>query len=369
MMRAHPLESIGLDDAIRMQFKLVDVMSRHFPGCEALGQGDLGLVPGLNQPATTRKVEEVIADFFGGADAVLVRGAGTGALRQALASVLSPGRRLLVHQAPIYPTTLSSIEEMGIVTIALDYNDPVALQMNERLAPIDAALVQLARQKIDDRYDAGSVVRAIKSAKDIPVITDDNYAVMKVRSIGVEMGADLSTFSLFKLLGPEGVGCVVGRGRLVASIRKKHYSGGCQIQGHEALAALRMLAYAPVAFAIQARACDEIAQRLQRGEIRGVKDAFICNAQSRVLLVELEKENAQQVLQKAEALGALPYPVGSESLYEVQPLFYRISGTFKKDDPSLERRMIRINPMRSGPDTVMRILKTAIEQAEVESCT
>ena len=365
-MRTYPLESIGLEEAIQKQFRLVDVMTRHFHGSEALGLGDLGLVSGINQPKTTRMVEEVIADFFGGEDAVLVRGAGTGAMRYALASALAPGRRLLVHQAPIYPTTLSSIEEMGIVTVEMDYNEPAVLEKSEILAPIDAALVQLTRQKIDDRYDAGRVIRAIKKGKDVPVITDDNYAVMKVRSIGVETGADLSTFSLFKLLGPEGVGCVVGLGRLIASIRKKQYSGGCQVQGHEALRALRMLAYAPVAFAIQARTGEELVQRLQRGEVRGVKDAFLCNAQSKVLLVELEKENAAKVLEKAEALGALPHPVGSESVYEMSPLFYRVSATFKKDDPSLEKRTIRINPMRSGPDTVMRILKTAIEQAEVE---
>ncbi len=367
-MHAYPLESVSLDDAVQMQFTLVDVMTRHFRGSEALGQGDLGIVPGINQPATTRKVEEVIAEFFGAADAVLLRGAGTGALRQALASVLRPGRKLLVHRAPIYPTTLSSIEEMGIVTVEADYNDPVALEKSKDLASIDAALVQLARQKLDDSYSADAVIRAIKHAKNAPVVTDDNYAVMKVRSIGVEMGADLSTFSLFKLLGPEGVGCVVGRRDLVGSIRKKQYSGGCQIQGHEALGAMRMLAYAPVAFAIQAKAGDEIVRRLRGGEIPGIKDAFICNAQSRVLLVELEKENAAKVLQRAEALGALPYPVGSESLYEVQPLFYRISGTFQKSDPSLEKRMLRINPMRSGPETVLRILKTAIEQADVEPC-
>jgi hypothetical protein len=36
-------------------------------------------------------------------------------------------------------------------------------------------------------------------------VTDDNYAVMKVPRIGCQCGADLSCFSLFKLLGPGGV--------------------------------------------------------------------------------------------------------------------------------------------------------------------
>jgi hypothetical protein len=37
--------------------------------------------------------------------------------------------------------------------------------------------------------------------RSIPVITDENYAVMRVAKIGVECGAELSAFSMFKLLG------------------------------------------------------------------------------------------------------------------------------------------------------------------------
>ena len=60
-------------------------------------------------------------------------------------------------------------------------------------------------------------------------------------------------------------------------------------------------------------------------------------------------------------MGAIPNPVGSESKYEFAPLFYRISGTFRKSDPGLEYRMIRINPMRSGPETILRILENAVK--------
>ena len=58
---------------------------------------------------------------------------------------------------------------------------------------------------------------------------------MKVDKIGCECGADVSCFSTFKLQGPEGIGCVVGRKAIVDRIRKMHYSGGCQTQGWEAL--------------------------------------------------------------------------------------------------------------------------------------
>lgn len=70
------------------------------------------------------------------------------------------------------------------------------------------------------------------------------------------------------------------------------------------------------------------------------------------------------MLEEAEKLGGLPNPVGAESKYEAAPMFYRVSGTFRKADPTLEERMIRINPNRSGPDTIIRILKESIRKAK-----
>ena len=137
-----------------------------------------------------------------------------------------------------------------------------------------------------------------------------------------------------------------------------------QTQGHEALDVLRGLVYAPVALAIEAEESEKCVKRLRSGEIPEVKEAFIANAQSKVILVELKENIAQRVLVEAEKLGAAPYPIGCESRYEMVPLFYRISGTFRKADPTLEQRMIRINPLRAGSDTVIRILKEAIERGK-----
>ena len=47
-------------------------------------------------------------------------------------------------------------------------------------------------------------------------------------------------------------------------------------------------------------------------------------------------------------------------------MMYRVSGTFRAADPTLEKRMIRVNPMRSGADTIIRILKSAIEDVKKE---
>ncbi|MDR2259270.1 MAG: aminotransferase [Treponema sp.] len=360
-MRTFPLPALTLDEAIEKQFALVKAITGHFSGAEFLSTGDLGLVPGLGRPRSTAGAEAVLAEFFGQEDAVLVRGAGTGSIREALQAAFFPGASVFIHDAPPYPTTKASFEALGLKTIAADFNNPAERGGAYKRSGAHGALVQLARQKPDDSYDYEDLIASLKAAlPDKPVITDDNYAVMKVPRIGCEAGADLSCFSLFKLLGPEGLGCVAGKKIYVEKIRGGHYSGGVQVQGHEAMEALRALVYAPAALAIQARVCDEVVNRLCSGEVPGVSNAFAANAQSRVIIVELEKPDAPEVLKRAERFGAAPYPVGSESRYEITPLFYRVSGTFLKSDPSLISRMLRINPMRSGADTVLDILRRAM---------
>lgn len=92
---------------------------------------------------------------------------------------------------------------------------------------------------------------------------------------------------------------------------------------------LRGLVYAPVSLAVSAAVGEECAKRFQAGEVPGVRRAFVTNGRSRVLLVELDQNIAGQVLAEAKKLGAAPYPVGAESKYELAPMFYRVSGTFR----------------------------------------
>ncbi len=400
---------------MELQFKVVDCITREFPGHEILTRGDLGVVPGLNKPVTTMKAEKVIARVFDAEAAMLVRGAGTDAIADALYAVVKPGQTLLVHTSPIYSTTQTTIDRQGIKTVAADFNDPDSIRtvMSQVVKPgqtllvhtspiysttqttidrqgiktvaadfndpdsirtvmsqnpqIRAALVQYTRQSMTDRYDMEQVISVIKSCRDIPIVTDDNYAVMKVAKNGTQCGADLACFSTFKLQGPEGIGCIVGKQEYIDFLVKLNYSGGSQTQGHEALEVLRGLVYAPVSLAIQAQVNDRLVQRLNAGEIGGIKDAFLANAQSKVLLVEFDRPIAQQVLVEAEKLGAAPNPIGAESRYELSPMFYRVSGTFRATDPTITQRMIRINPMRCGDDTVIRILREAMER--VISCS
>lgn len=211
-MKTFPLESISLDEAMEFQFRMIDEITKEFKGHEILNRGDLGVVPNLNKPLTTYKVEKVIANFFHAEKAIMVRGSGTGAIRYAMFSCIKCNEKLLVHTAPVYSTTLTTIEMLGLNLVQANFNDLDSIEkaMNEN-PDIKAALVQYTRQSLDDCYDMKKVISKIKSIKDIPVITDDNYAVMKVSKIGTECGADLSCFSCFKLGGPEGIGMIVGK--------------------------------------------------------------------------------------------------------------------------------------------------------------
>ena len=363
-MITYPLHSISLDEAKKLQFKIIDTVTKHFDGRGVLSLGDLGVVKGLNKPTYTIKVEKVFAEVFDAEAAILVRGAGTGAIRWGLISFMKPGDTILVHEAPIYPTSKVTIETMGLKVVTVNFNDINSIKEVVLKNPeIKGALVQNTRQKIDDSYDLEEVITAIKEAnKEIKIITDDNYAALKVKKIGNQCGADLGSFSSFKVLGPEGVGVLLGSKELIDKVYALNYSGGSQVQGHEAMEALRGLVYAPVALAIQSEVNEELVTRLSNGEIEEVKTAFLANAQSKVLLVEFKEDIAEEILNITTKYGAASHPVGSESKYEFVPMMYRVSGTFRAADSTLEKRMIRINPMRSGADTIIRILKTAIDE-------
>lgn len=363
-MKTYPLHSISLDEAKKLQFKIIDTITKHFDGREVLSLGDLGVVKGLNKPTYTKKVENVFAEVFEAEAAILVRGAGTGAIRWGLISFMKSGDTILVHEAPIYPTSKVTIETMGLNVVTANFNNLDDIkEVISKHPEIKGALVQNTRQKIDDFYELEEVITTIKeSNENIRIVTDDNYAALKVKKIGNQCGADIGSFSCFKILGPEGVGVLIGKKDLIDKVYSLNYSGGSQVQGHEAMEALRGLVYAPVSLAIQSEVNEELVSRLKSGEIPEIKDAFLANAQSKVLLVELKEDIAEEVLEITTKYGAASHPVGSESKYEFVPMMYRVSGTFRAADPTLEKRMIRINPMRSGADTIIRILKSSIEE-------
>jgi cystathionine beta-lyase/cystathionine gamma-synthase len=360
------LPSLSIEEAQEKQFKLVHMMSRHFEGRKFLSMGDLGVAPKYKRPEQTYLVERVLADFFGTEDCALVRGAGTGAIRNILSMLLSAGEQMFIHTAPVYTTTKETIRILGIKTVGADYNDLDSVRAAIRNHPdVKVFYVQHARQQPTDHYHLEDVIKTVKEERpDLPIVVDDNYCAMKMKGIGVELGADYSTFSGFKLLGPEGIAVIAGKKEGIERVHQYNYSGGGQVQGYEAMEMLRMMTFAPVSLAIQGEQVEKLCQELNEGAVAGIRAAYITNAQSKNVIVELEDPIAQEVIKLSDTHGAATHPVGAESKYEIIPMIYRVSGSFLEAQPELKEYGLRINPMKSGASTIIDILRKVIPLAK-----
>jgi hypothetical protein len=356
------LPSLSIEAAQEKQFKLVHMMSRHFEGRQFLSLGDLGVSPKWKRPEQTYRVEKVLADFFETEDCALVRGAGTGAIRNILSMLLSAGEQMFIHTAPVYTTTKETLRILGIKTVAADYNDLELLRASLQNHPeVKVFYVQHARQQPTDLYNLADVIKTVKAERpDLPIVVDDNYCAMKMKGIGVELGADYSTFSGFKLLGPEGIAVIVGKKEAISRVHQYNYSGGGQVQGHEAMELIRMMTFAPVSLAIQGEQVEKLCQELNEGAVAGIRTAYITNAQSKNVIVELDDPIAQAVISLSDQHGAATHPVGAESKYEILPMIYRVSGSFLEAQPELKEYGLRINPMKSGANTIIAILRKVI---------
>ena len=359
---SYPLDMISFEEEIENQYRLVDIMHRNFDGYDALSEGDYGCHIDGGRPQRTKKVEKVLAEYFGSEDAALVRGGGTGAIRSLCFAMIKSGDTVLVHDASMYYTSQLTLEGIGANIIKTDFNDFENIR-KELKKGVDVLYIQRVRQKMTDHYDAIEIIEKVRRIdKKVKIIVDENYAVNKVKKLGCAVGADASTFSTFKLLGIPGIGLICGKKELIKRIHEQNYSGGGQVQGPEASEVLRSLVNNPVLLAVQNKSVDEIVRRLENKEVRHVEKALKANIEERIILVKLDLPIAREVNEAAEKHGALPHPVGSESRYEVQSLFYRVARVMIEENPLYEKYVIRINPMRSGPDTVIRILKEAINQ-------
>ncbi|WP_423408419.1 aminotransferase class V-fold PLP-dependent enzyme [Heyndrickxia sp. MSNUG] len=358
------LPSLSIEEAKKLQFKLVHMMSRHFEGKQFLSMGDLGVSPKWKRPEQTYRAERAIADFFETEECALVRGAGTGAIRIILSTLLSAGDKMLIHFAPVYTTTKETIRILGIQTEKVDFNELNSVREAVKNTDAKVFYIQHARQQPTDTYHLKEVIEAVKTVRpDLPIVVDDNYCAFKTKGIGVEYGADYSTFSGFKVLGPEGVAIIVGKKAGLDVIHERNYSGGGQVQGYEAMELLRMMTFAPVSLAIQNEQVEELCRRLNEGEVPGIKAAYMTNAQSKNVIVELEMPVAQKVIALSDSNGAATHPVGAESKYEIIPMIYRVSGSFIEAQPKLKEYGLRINPMKAGAETIIDILKKGIPAA------
>ena len=363
---SRPLEMICFEEEIQNQYRLVDLMHKHFDGFEALKEGDYGCHIKYGRPERTMEVEKILAEYFHTEDAALVRGGGTGAIRALCFALIHNGSRVLIHDASMYMTTKITMEGLGAQLIRTDFNDFENIRRCLKEG-IDVLYIQRVRQKLSDSYDTVKIIEEVRRIDPrVKILVDENYAVNKVKNLGAGVGADASAFSAFKLMGIPGIGIIVGTKEVIDIIHKQNYSGGGQVQGPEATEVLRSLVINPVLLGVQDRSVDEIVRRLENDEVKHVEKALKANLEERIVLVKLDLPIAREVIEEAIKRGGLPHPVGSESRYEVQTLFYRVAKGMLEEEPLYEKYVIRINPMRSGPDTVIRILKESVE-AVIES--
>lgn len=370
-------EHVSLEDAITLQHGLVDV-AQQVMGSDVVFVEDYGQVRELatvgfgggGRPRATARVEEVLARFFEVEDAVLVHGAGTGSIRAMLNGLVTPGSRILLHHAHPYKTTLPAMRHMGLDVDHVNLDDPSALERSLQENPPDTVYFQHVPQQLGDSHDLEETIGLVRSAcgDGTRILVDDNYAVMRSPRIGVQLGADASALSLFKLLSPHPIGAVLADSESVGRIRRDLSSAGCQIQGPQAMAALRALVFAPVALAVQNRtvlaATAAVNEGLGTDDYAYVAEAFAAQPGIRCMVLLFDRPVAEHFLRSAWRNGSPSQSVGEEAQFEFLPLFTYLTSTFLKASPGLEQYAVRVNPMRGGPDTVLRVLRATLADPE-----
>ncbi|OKL50479.1 aminotransferase class I/II-fold pyridoxal phosphate-dependent enzyme [Boudabousia marimammalium] len=359
----YPLPVTTREEALIIQDRLVRAASSAFSGqFQFQFQSDYGVAPPLGRPSTTARVEAVLAETFGAEAAALVQGAGTGAIRSALGAGpwAENMRDIIIHDAPVYSTTQVTFEWGKVNPVVVDFNNSQALvDLLESKDHPNWLYVQHTRQQLDDSYDPLNICE-IATERGVRVICDENYAVMRTPEIAVERGAAASAFSLFKLHGPAGIGAVLGHKDIIDEIHRQNYSGGTQVQGDQALSALQQLITAPLLWAQQSQEVLHAAELISK--LNEVAEVRVANAQDLCLIVRLNNPIAHDVCATAATLGAAAFPVGSNSVYEFLPLFYRMSSSVLRSRPDLADYAIRINPMRASAEHVVDILTQSIKK-------
>ncbi|MSW40641.1 MAG: aminotransferase class V-fold PLP-dependent enzyme [Actinobacteria bacterium] len=370
-------DHMSVEDATEHQFRLVEIAAQVM-GSDEVFVEDYGQVRELatvgfgggGRPRATARVEEVLARFFGAEDAILVHGAGTGSIRAMLNGLVEPGSRILLHKAHPYKTTLPAMQHMGLDIQYADFNDSAELENTVRAQSPSTVFIQHVPQQLGDSYSIEQTIERARSAggDNLRVLVDDNYAVMRSHRIGVEMGADASALSLFKLLAPQAIGAVLTDADSAGRIRRDNASAGAQVQGPYAMAALRSLIYAPVALAIHnqtvLRAVDEINAAIAAGDLPFLAGAYSAQPGIRCIVLLFNHPVAEEFLRSAWRNGSPSQSVGEEAQFEFLPLFTYLTSTFLKATPGLEKYAVRINPLRGGTQTVMRVLRAALADSD-----
>lgn len=369
-------EHMTLDQAIQMQYELVEAIQTVM-GSDIYLTEDYGQVRQLatvgfgggGRPWATARAEKALALFFGAEDAVLVHGAGTGSIRAAVNIGMPAGGSVVLHSAHPYKTTLPIMEQMGLRLHQVNYNNAQLTKESMKSTQPDGVYIQHVPQTLGDNHEISDIILMSRQfSPHSKIIVDDNYAVMRSRKIGVQLGADLSAFSLFKLLSPVPIGCVLGSESDVSKIRRSYSSAGTQVQGPSAMQALRMLVFAPVALALQNSTVLEVSyqinQLVAKGNFPLILEAVAAQPGIRCSVLVFNKPVAEAFVRSAWRNGSPSQSVGEEAQPEVLPLFTYLTSTFLKDMPGLEKYAIRINPMRGGSGTILKIITAAFSDKE-----
>jgi hypothetical protein len=81
----------------------------------------------------------------------------------------------------------------------------------------------------------------------------------------------------------------------------------------------------------------------------------------------LERPVAAAFLLAAWRNGSPSRSVGEEARYDLLPLITAMPGTFVRETPALGQGAVRINPLRGGVDTIVRILKATVDDPALRS--
>src|SRR5699024_11234809 len=115
-------------------------------------------------------------------------------------------------------------------------------------------------------------------------------------------------FLYYKVMCHNIIGNNVRKEKVIAKFNENNYTGGSQVQCYEAMKLLRMMTFAPVMIATQNEEVEKVCQKLNEGIMDGIQSAYMVNAQSKVIIVELTKPIAQEVIKQSNRFGAATHP-------------------------------------------------------------
>jgi hypothetical protein len=193
-------------------------------------------------------------------------------------------------------------------------------------------------------------------------MVDENGVILRRPHIGTQFGATASAFSLLKVLASTNIGCVLGPAAHIDAIRNDLSSQGSQVRGEDARDALEAMVYAPVALAIQHDVVDQTTSRINDLVAgAGLPDVFAAVACQPIVpsvVLVLNRPVASTALERLRAEAGAYAWVTEESRFSARPVFSTMPASFLGSQPEIGNYLIRINPIRSGPETLVRIIRS-----------